>query len=115
MAAALAAHAEWNRKLQEVLDGEAPMPEIGDVARDDMCALGRWIKGEGAEKFGRLPAHASLRAAHADFHLLVGETLTAHAAGDLAKASECIRKVRSGSSRVQLELVRLSVAARGRT
>lgn len=112
MEAALKAHAVWKQRLQEVFDGTLAMPEIEKVRRDDLCLMGQWLHGDGKLKFGDLQAHQRLLNTHATFHDCVSKALTAHASGDRSNAAELQKEVQRQSLRVQVELVRLFVAAR---
>ncbi len=112
MKAALDAHAAWKKRLRDVIEGKVEMPEISKVARDDLCLLGQWLQGEGKRDFGSHPAYQTLLQTHAEFHLCVGETLSAHAAGRHEHVGKGERDMRCNSDRVQLDLVRLFVSAR---
>lgn len=112
MEAALKAHAVWKQRLQEVFDGTLAMPEIEKVRRDDLCLMGQWLHGDGKLKFGKLPAHQHLLNTHAEFHACVSKALAAHASGDRTHAAAFQKEVQRQSLRVQVELVRLFVAAR---
>ena len=75
------AHMNWKHKLRNFLagEGEALDPEV--VSRDDKCALGCWIHGEG-KRYSQDPAYGSLRTSHADFHRCAGEVIRAKLGGD---------------------------------
>jgi len=75
------AHMSWKHKLRNFLAGEGDALDPEVVSRDDKCALGCWIHGEGQrhaadEGFGRL------RKSHADFHRCAGSVIRAKLAGD---------------------------------
>lgn len=112
MKAALDAHAAWKQRLQDVLAGRLEVPEIHKVARDDLCALGQWLHGEGRQKFGAMTEYQKLLHSHGEFHLCVGEALSAHVAGHRDEAETGMRNMRCNSDRVQLDLVRLFVSSR---
>ncbi|WP_240095603.1 CZB domain-containing protein [Thermomonas flagellata] len=113
MKAALDAHAAWKQRLQDVMDGKQAPPEVHQVARDDLCALGQWLHGEGRAKFGGSDEYRTLLKTHAEFHLCVGDALSAHLDGRGEDAEDCKKKMRGMSDRVQLALVRLFMRARG--
>ena len=113
MKAALDAHAAWKQRMRDVIEGKAELPDVSKVARDDLCLLGQWLHGEGKRAFGSHPAYQKLVQTHAEFHLCVGETLSAHASGQHEHALKGERDMRCNSDRVQLDLVRLFVSARG--
>ncbi|MDE3141861.1 MAG: CZB domain-containing protein [Pseudomonadota bacterium] len=110
--AALEAHSAWKKRLRDVIEGKEAMPEIGKVARDDLCLMGQWLHGEGKRQFGDLPTYQMLLQTHAEFHLCVGEALSCHASGAHDQTAKLERDVRNHSDRVQLDLVRLFVSAR---
>lgn len=112
MRSALDAHAAWKQRLQDVIDGKQEVPEVHKVARDDLCALGQWLHGEGRQKFAGVEEYRGLVAAHADFHLCVGDALSAHVDGRAEDAEDCKRRMRGLSDRVQLSLVRLFMRTR---
>ena len=112
MEAALGAHAAWKRRLSAVLAGQEEVPEIHKVARDDLCALGTWLHGEGHRTFGHTTEYQALLGTHCEFHLCVGEILDAYVNGDFKLAEAKNLDMRRKSNRIQLELVRLFVKNR---
>ncbi len=120
MKGALEAHAAWKKRLREVIEGKArDIPEVGKVARDDLCALGQWLHGEANRMFNHggptTEQYHRLRDIHARFHLAAAETLSAHQSGDGKAAEAAERRANELSSKVQIELVRLFVEHRAAT
>ena len=75
------AHMNWKHKLRSFLAGEGEALDPDVVSRDDKCALGCWIHGEGQrhdadEGLGRL------RKSHTEFHRCAGSVVRAKLAGD---------------------------------
>ncbi|MCX7192824.1 MAG: CZB domain-containing protein, partial [Proteobacteria bacterium] len=73
---ALEAHIKWKQRLKGVIDGsgtEVLDPRV--VARDDQCALGKWIYTEGQAQFGNQPGFVAVVTAHTHFHKCAGNTL----------------------------------------
>ena len=64
---ALAAHVEWKIKFRTALANKESL-DAATIARDDCCALGKWLHGESRAKFGKLPSHVLCVARHAEFH-----------------------------------------------
>ena len=64
---AVAAHSEWKRKLNSYVQNPDYSLNAAEVAADDRCVLGQWLKGE-AQKYSALPEFAKLRAEHTRFH-----------------------------------------------
>jgi hypothetical protein len=60
------AHRDWNTKLRMYLNGSGTLnPE--DIQKDNLCALGQWIYGEG-KKHIVCAEYEELRTIHAEFH-----------------------------------------------
>ncbi len=116
MKEAIDAHIAWKARVEAQLSGTGSETlEIGIVASDDRCELGKWIHNEGKKKYGKLPEFAELRDLHAQFHLNVGSVLLeAHNNGKKA-ADKMLHSsgFRRGSDMVQLGLVRLYAKSRG--
>ncbi len=55
-------------RVKDFVHGEAvdAPADLDDLAQE--CELGRWLKGEGASRFGQLHSFGRLHEAHADFH-----------------------------------------------
>lgn len=105
MKAALDAHAAWKRRLRAVIEGKTrEIPEVGKVARDDLCALGQWLHGEANRMFNHggptTAQYHRLRDLHAQFHLAAAETLAAHQSGDRRSAEAAERRANDLSSKV---------------
>lgn len=84
---AVAAHQRWKARLQACIAGtssEKLDPAV--VGRDDQCALGKWIHGQGTLTFGTMPAFSTLKIEHAQFHRIAGEVLSDVYAGRTADA-----------------------------
>jgi hypothetical protein len=64
---AIACHVQWKAKLSAYLNHPDHSLNAGDIAKDDRCDLGKWLRGEG-QKFAKLPEFARLVADHAHFH-----------------------------------------------
>ncbi len=107
---AIEAHVKWKHRLKDVIDGtstEVLDPNI--VARDDKCALGEWLHGEGSKQFGTKPGFMPVVTAHAHFHKCAGHTLNLALDG---KAKEAEAELTSGdfanaSLDVSTQLMRL--------
>ena len=78
---AIRAHVEWKLRLRMFLDGQGEVMKSDLVARDDVCELGRWLHGEG-RLYATDPSYPELKEAHAQFHQVAAEVLTAAERGD---------------------------------
>ncbi|MDP3531787.1 MAG: CZB domain-containing protein [Alphaproteobacteria bacterium] len=60
------AHRDWNTKLRMYLNGSGVLnPE--DIQKDNLCALGQWIYGEGKKNI-IYTEYEELRKIHMEFH-----------------------------------------------
>ena len=102
---AVAAHQKWKARLQACIDGTNPEKlDPAVVGRDDQCVLGKWIYGQGAVSFGGRPLFGELRTAHAEFHQLAGEVLTAVYAG---RKEEAATMLASGFAQASVKVLGL--------
>lgn len=71
--AARAAHIDWKMKLTEYLKNPNGSLDSKVVCKDNQCALGKWIYGEGAQYQRRFSQPFSqLKSSHAQFHETAG-------------------------------------------
>ena len=68
---AVAAHMQWKTKLRMAVRHNETL-DVSVVSRDDRCALGQWLHGEGQQCWGKRPAFVELVRKHAQFHEQVG-------------------------------------------
>lgn len=111
--AAIQAHVLWRVRLEAYVEGtstEKLNPEI--VARDDCCALGKWIYGAGGTHYGTHPRFPELKEVHACFHKAAGEVVRCVDSGNNEKARElllqgkyttCSHQVKSHLAKLGLE------------
>ena len=64
---AITKHAEWKVRFRAAISKREKI-DLGTVANDHGCELGRWLFGEGRAKYGSHGAHAECVAKHAEFH-----------------------------------------------
>ncbi len=116
--AAIDAHVKWKARLRESIGGESGEEvDVRVVSADDQCALGQWLKGPGAERYGTLPAFRDVRANHALFHECAGKVVTTAKAGNRPQA---LRMLENGdyvlaSEGITSAMVRLFSQERERT
>jgi hypothetical protein len=87
---AIAAHGKWKQRLLDYLDGGNERLDPAVVGRDDQCALGGWIHGDGRVLHGQAK-YTDLKAEHAGFHQCAAAIIRAQLAGN------------SGAARAQVE------------
>lgn len=69
---AIRAHANWKTRLRNYIQNPDRSLSASEVARDDVCDLGRWILGHG-QSHATLPAFPILKATHTEFHRAAAE------------------------------------------
>lgn len=87
--AAIEAHVNWKLKLRSYIDKKEGGLVATDVEKDNKCALGQWIFGEGL-KFQNLPEFSALKEDHKTFHKCAAAVVRAVDAGDSATATKMI-------------------------
>ena len=97
------AHSKWKRELQRVIETNQKL-DAGNIAKDNLCDLGKWIYGEGAG-FASLPAYNDLKQKHTKFHLLVADIIRQTQTLPPDKALELIDPVKSEFGRVSSECI----------
>jgi hypothetical protein len=87
---AITAHTRWRIRLFRCIRGQAELPDAPEVARDDVCELGRWLEGAGKE-YVSLAEFRETRSAHATFHLRAAEVVSAAEGGEKDQAEAMLR------------------------
>jgi hypothetical protein len=107
-------HHMLKKKLLDEMDGTGAEPlDIGTLSQDDVCAIGKWLYGEGKTLYGHLPEYETARQVHAELHLCAGEVLAQHQMGNQDQALAILKtKYRTTSSKNQMEFTRLFKAAK---
>jgi hypothetical protein len=83
-------HVMWKQRLQAYLEGNSEEkldPEV--VGRDDQCALGKWIYGDG-KAHEALPHFAKVKEDHAHFHLHAAQVVKLVDAGEREAAEKLL-------------------------
>lgn len=107
-------HHMLKKKLLDEMDGTGVEPlDIGTLSQDNVCAIGKWLYGEGKTLYGHLPEYETARQVHAELHLCAGEVLAQHQMGNQDHALAILKtKYRTTSSKNQMEFTRLFKAAK---
>ncbi|MBR9828906.1 MAG: hypothetical protein GYB41_09715 [Oceanospirillales bacterium] len=101
---AIEAHQRWKVRLNDVVQGHSSeILDPANVARDDGCALGKWIHGAGGDSFSGQPEFAELKRQHAHFHVCAGHVLILAQSGRKEEASAEINH--GDFSRISREVV----------
>lgn len=69
---AIETHTAWRVRLRAAVHGADPL-DVAEIVRDDRCALGTWLKGEGAQRFADTPEFRRALQQHQRFHLAAAE------------------------------------------
>lgn len=85
---AAAAHREWNTKLRMYINGSGEL-KADIVQKDNACALGTWIHGEGS-KNASLKEYEDLKQCHAEFHKIAADVVRLVDANQIDKAKAMI-------------------------
>ena len=84
-------HHAWKRRIQAVSEKTSDEKFSAEtLAKDDECALGKWIHGQGKSAFSEMPAFSRLLQDHATFHRLAADALTLALAGKSAEAKAAL-------------------------
>jgi aerotaxis receptor len=70
---AVSDHQQWRVTLRNAINRGLTL-DVAQIRRDDCCALGHWLNGPGAQRWGAKPAFSKLVQAHQAFHEAVGRT-----------------------------------------
>ncbi len=65
------AHRQWKVKLRDAIEGHQKV-DTATLSRDDCCALGRWIYGDG-QRLAARPTFTELIERHRHFHAVAGQ------------------------------------------
>jgi methyl-accepting chemotaxis protein len=86
---AIAAHGKWKQRLLDFVAGGGEQLDPAVVGRDDQCALGCWIHGDGRALRGNAQ-YTDLKAEHAGFHRCAADVIRTQIEGNTAGAREQI-------------------------
>lgn len=108
---AIKAHVQWKIRLGLVVNGVEKIDEA-TTRRDDVCALGCWIHGNGRNHMG-LKEYQALLEDHAKFHQAAAEVIKVAASGDVSAAKlmlDADTEYSNTSSKVVMAIRRLRTA-----
>lgn len=69
-------HREWKLKLRHAMTHKESV-DVGAIAADDHCRLGKWLHGEAKNRFSKLKSYEDCVAKHAKFHQCAGKVAKA--------------------------------------
>jgi aerotaxis receptor len=70
---AVSDHQQWRVTLRNAINRGLTL-DVAQIRRVDCCALGQWLSGPGAQRWGAKPTFSKLVQAHQAFHEAVGRT-----------------------------------------
>jgi hypothetical protein len=82
---AATAHMRWKIRLLQCIRGQAELPNAAEVARDDACDLGKWLRHAPLE-YSSLAGFSDTKSKHAGFHLRAAEVVAAVEKGERDRA-----------------------------
>lgn len=65
-------HRQWKVKLRDAIESHAKV-DTATLSRDDCCALGKWIYGDGGKRLGHSGSFTQLIERHKVFHRVAGQ------------------------------------------
>jgi methyl-accepting chemotaxis protein len=107
----IAGHGMWKYRLHEAIRSGQSNFSPEKIARDDQCALGKWLYGDAKASFGVTDEYRRMRELHATFHRIAAHVLELALAG---RSTEASAELVSGSEflRTSSTLVQLIDALR---
>ncbi len=92
--AALAAHAQWKKRLQDAVESGHSTFLVAEVRKDNACQFGQWLYGL-PESDRQTETFAKVRELHASFHRIAGDVLNLALSG---KKAEGLKALEFGGS-----------------
>jgi hypothetical protein len=98
------AHLRYLENVQRFLEG-GPRPALSSP---EDCLLGRWVSGEGKEKYGQAPWFGELVELHKAFHNLTEEAVRLQERGESEEAAKRMNEAYGLFARVEHILLEMS-------
>ena len=105
-------HSAWKRRLRLAIDTGKTDIAAEEVARDDQCEFGRWLRGPSFSEAGRDGTYEAVCQLHAQFHRVAAATLQMALNGNKEEAERCMG-VSGVYSRASQRLIRALSGWRG--
>ena len=90
--AALTAHSQWKKRLQDAISTGTSEFKTDIVKRDDACQFGKWLN-EISDDVKTTEDFIKIKTLHAEFHKVAGEILGLALSG---KKDEALKKLEHG-------------------
>lgn len=104
---AIRAHAEWKVRIQKYLKNPDGSINVEDLGKDNLCALGQWIYGEG-ENYNTMEEYEDLREVHKHFHQTAAHILMRRNQGETIE-SELVLGAESDYAKYSTDIMKLLV------
>ena len=101
---AISAHSKWKQRLLDFVAGGGEQLDPVVVGRDDQCALGCWIHGDG-RALRNHANYADLKGEHAGFHRCAADVIRTTMAGDAEAANERVNGEFANRSKRVIDLL----------
>ena len=85
--AALSAHAQWKKRLQDAIEKGQSEFKVDIVKKDNDCQFGKWLHGLPSVKTSN-PEFQNIISLHADFHKVASEILDLAIKGNKTEAQK---------------------------
>ncbi|MEH7826927.1 CZB domain-containing protein [Gemmobacter denitrificans] len=82
-------HAEWRLKFRRAISQKERM-DAATIGKDNCCAVGQWLHGEGGTRWGRTPEFMKAMDKHKAFHVQAGRVAGLVNAGKYAEAEAAL-------------------------
>lgn len=82
-------HAEWKLKFRTAITRQEQL-DTATIAKDNCCALGNWLYGDGRLKFGTKPEFKAVLDLHKAFHVEAGKVSQLINAKKFAEAEKAL-------------------------
>ena len=111
---AIQAHTNWKVRLENYARGALPEAvDIGALKRDNACALGKWLHGDGRTHAAD-PKYGELIELHAAFHQCAGKMAEMVARGQGVEAGALINSRESEFGKLSLRVIGILMGFRSR-
>ncbi len=111
MRRAIETHTAWITRLRNYVDDKPNAMNIisvDDIAKEDLCILGNWIKVNSSKPWAEDLEFQRLRDTHRIFHRTAAEVVTHKQSNNLQAANRIIKgELRRLSNEIRIEIVRL--------
>lgn len=106
--AAIQAHSNWKLKLVSYATGvSTDKLDAATVGKDNVCALGQWLYGEGKTLMLGKPEYQDLLKLHAEFHRNAASLIVLIDKGQAAQAKEMLDDRNSAYNQCSIKITQI--------